>query len=79
MKSPLKRANDIATYQLWPKIKLKDPINPEHLAKLNKFIPMYAEIIARDEEKDDRVTMPLRMSWDSRWQDHIERMKDGSA
>lgn len=79
MKSVLSRSHEIAKYTLWPKVTpfIKPGIKPEHLAKLNKFIPQYAEIIAREEAKDDRVTMPVRLSWDGVWTKHLDRLRDG--
>lgn len=76
MKSVLPRSHEIANYQLWPKVSphVRAGVNPTHLAKLNKFIPQYAEIIAREEAKDDRVTMQVRLSWDGVWQKHIDRL-----
>ena len=79
MKSPLRRANEISTHTLWPKVAplIKPDVDPDHLNKLNKFIPQYAQIIAHEEAGDDRVTMQLRLSWDGTWQKHLDRLRDG--
>lgn len=81
MKSPLKRATEIATYQLWPKIAphIKPTAKPEHLAKLNKFIGEYSQIMAHDEAGDDRITMQMKLSWDSVWERHIKRTRGDDA